>query len=281
MNGRARRILSLVPARNAGSDVSDGSSSDDEVRDVESSPAPSLDSSFEKLDILGSPTSSPNHPKQEVESRAEDLSDVDSETFQVSLTPILNAVFPSPTQCNYDAIPLISSVSSITSVEPSTPIADVTPLVTRGQRKRTGPSVSVNKVKKAVYQKTKLTFPLEESVISTQSWLMGILLDICINNAWLLRRRHDNQINKKRKQDRLKDFRYEIYAGLLKRNRIVPVKDVLSVPEKSKIKKPMAERPLDDVREMKKGKAKLSNSRPRSSAVRIEDNTRPGSAVPR
>ncbi|CAG4962109.1 unnamed protein product [Parnassius apollo] len=158
MNGRARRILSLVPARNAGSDVSDGSSSDDEVRDVESSPAPSLDSSFEKLDILGSPTSSPNHSKQEVESRAEDFSDVDSETFQVSLTPILNAVFPSLTQCNYDAIPLISSVSSITSVEPSTLIADVTPLVTRGQRKRTGPSVSVNKVKRRCIKKLTLRF---------------------------------------------------------------------------------------------------------------------------
>ncbi|CAG4953199.1 unnamed protein product [Parnassius apollo] len=125
MNGRARRILSLISVRNASSDVSVGSSSGDEVRDVESSPAPSLDSSFEKFAILGSATSSPSPSKQEVESRAEDLSNVDPETFQVSLTPILNAVFSSPTQCNYDAISLISSVSSIPSVEPSTPIADV------------------------------------------------------------------------------------------------------------------------------------------------------------
>ncbi|CAG4945126.1 unnamed protein product [Parnassius apollo] len=82
MNGRARRILSLISVRNASSDV--GSSSDDEVRDVESSPAPSLDSSFEKIDILGSANSSPSPSKQEVESRVEDLSNVDPETFQVS-----------------------------------------------------------------------------------------------------------------------------------------------------------------------------------------------------
>ncbi|CAG5044056.1 unnamed protein product [Parnassius apollo] len=202
MNGRARRILTLISVRNASSDVSDGASSDDKVRDVESSAAPSLDSSFEKLEILGSATSSLSPSKQEMESHAEDLSNVDPETFQVSLTPILNAVFSRPTQCSYDAKPLISSILSISSVEPSTPIADVTPL----------------------------------------------LLDIFINNAWRLRRRHDNHINKKRKQDRLKEFRYKIYAGLLKRNRIVPVKDILTVPEKRKIKKPMAERPLDNVR---------------------------------
>lgn len=92
---------------------------------------------------------------------------------------------------------------------------------------------------------------LYRTSIKSHRWYMNIfsqLLDICVNNAWLLRRRHDKQINNKRKQDRLKDFRYEIYAGLLKRDRIVPVKDIESVPEKKKIKKPMAERPVDDVR---------------------------------
>ncbi|KAF9406919.1 hypothetical protein HW555_012897 [Spodoptera exigua] len=82
--------------------------------------------------------------------------------------------------------------------------------------------------------------------IKSHRWYMNIfsqLLDIC-----LLRRRHDKQINKKRKQNRLKDFRYEIYAGLLKRDRTVPVKDIDSVPERQKIKKPNAERPFDDVR---------------------------------
>ncbi|XP_026732881.1 uncharacterized protein LOC113497506 [Trichoplusia ni] len=74
INGRARRILAWIPALNS-----------------------SLDSSFERLDILGSPVLLAN-PVGEVESNA--LSDVEQENTQVPLTPILNAVFLSPTQCN-------------------------------------------------------------------------------------------------------------------------------------------------------------------------------------
>lgn len=87
--------------------------------------------------------------------------------------------------------------------------------------------------------------------IRSHRWYMNIfsqLLDICINNAWLLRRRHDIMTNTTRKQDRLKDFRYEIYSGLLKRGRNVSVKILDAIPDKAKIKKPVSERPCDDVR---------------------------------
>lgn len=46
--------MALAIARNAGSDASDGSSSDDVAKTAESSPAPSLESSFERLNILDS-----------------------------------------------------------------------------------------------------------------------------------------------------------------------------------------------------------------------------------
>ena len=158
MNGRARRILALVPALNANSDASDESSSGDEARTAESSPAPSLESSFERLDILGSPVSPANPSEGEVESNAEALSDVEQENAQVPLTPILNAVFPSPTQCNYDEIPTISSIGSVASVQPATAMATNTPLRTRGQRKRTGPSIAINRVKRRCIKKLNLRF---------------------------------------------------------------------------------------------------------------------------
>ncbi|KAF9417592.1 hypothetical protein HW555_005299 [Spodoptera exigua] len=395
MNGRARRILSLVPAVNANSDASDESSSGDEVRTAESSPAPSLESSFERLDILGSPVSSANHSDDEVDAEA---SYVEQETAQVPLTPVLQAVFPSPTQCNYYAIPSISSINSVASVQPSPTMATNIPLRTRGQRKRTGASVAVNRVKRRCVKKLNLRFrwkkvsfqhradisnhtfedivptdwsPLdyfyhmvtdimentnlysvqetgksikvtEEEVLDflAVNILMGIVVLPSYKDYWkssfrypkiaevmslkrfqqlrrylhftdntqadvtdsvvyfdnyftslellyILRENYgifslgtvrknrlkdaeckmidDKTLQKKgrgaftqvvcnenklsvRKQDRLKDFRYEIYAGLLKRDRTVPVKDIDSVPERQKIKKPNAERPFDDVR---------------------------------
>ncbi|CAH2105118.1 unnamed protein product [Euphydryas editha] len=87
--------------------------------------------------------------------------------------------------------------------------------------------------------------------IKSHRWYMNIfsqLLDICINNAWLLRRRHDRMSQTVRKLDHLKNFRYQVYAGLLRRDRRVSVKEIESVSENKKIKKPVAERPSDDVR---------------------------------
>lgn len=85
--------------------------------------------------------------------------------------------------------------------------------------------------------------------IKSKRWYKNIfsqLLDICINNAWFLRSRHDKQRAFIRKNDHLKSFRYEIYASLLKRDRTL--KNAVSVPEKAKIKTPHVERPGADIR---------------------------------
>lgn len=85
--------------------------------------------------------------------------------------------------------------------------------------------------------------------IKSHRWYINIfsqLLDICVNNAWLLRRRHYEMKGIKNKSDLLKDFRYNIYAELLKKNRPVLVENRETVPKK--IKKPVAARPTDDVR---------------------------------
>lgn len=87
--------------------------------------------------------------------------------------------------------------------------------------------------------------------LKSHRWYLNIfsqIMDICINNAWLLRRRQFEQANVKNNNDRLKDFRYEVYAGLVKGHRHVAVKDVPTVNENKKIKKPVAERPVDAVR---------------------------------
>lgn len=86
--------------------------------------------------------------------------------------------------------------------------------------------------------------------IKSHRWYMNIfsqLLDICINNAWLLRRRHNKMKHTVPLKDGLKKFRYEVYAGLL-RDRTAAVKQTESVSENKKIKKPVAERPPDEVR---------------------------------
>ncbi|CAH4030068.1 unnamed protein product [Pieris brassicae] len=55
MSERARRILSLVPEKNADSNTRDVACSGDEagmIRSAESSPAPSINSSLERLNLL-------------------------------------------------------------------------------------------------------------------------------------------------------------------------------------------------------------------------------------
>lgn len=81
--------MGSVPARNAGSEASDSTSSDDEVKMPESSPAPSLDSSLERLNILDS---------------CGESGDKEEDQIQAALSPVLDAVFPNPTQCNYGAL---------------------------------------------------------------------------------------------------------------------------------------------------------------------------------
>lgn len=88
--------------------------------------------------------------------------------------------------------------------------------------------------------------------MKTHRWYLNIfsqLLDFCINNGWLLRRRHYRSKNIKRKDDHLKHFRYEVYAGLIKSNRQMAKSSVQdSVAEENEIKKPATERPIDAIR---------------------------------
>lgn len=87
--------------------------------------------------------------------------------------------------------------------------------------------------------------------IKAHRWYLNIfsqILDIAINNGWLLRRRHYKVANIKKKDDRLKKFRYEVFAGLIKSNRENNTTTKDAVPDHKKIKKPTAERPMDSVR---------------------------------
>ncbi|KAJ8955054.1 hypothetical protein NQ314_006932 [Rhamnusium bicolor] len=85
----------------------------------------------------------------------------------------------------------------------------------------------------------------------THRWYMGIfsqILDICVNNAWLLFRREATllQITKPTK---LKDFRYYVIERLLLKNkkRGRPSNGDIKCPGK-RIHRPMKARPGDDVR---------------------------------
>ncbi|CAH2105119.1 unnamed protein product [Euphydryas editha] len=142
-SARSRRILALVPSRNAGSDASDSTSSDGEVKTPESSPAPSLDSSIERLNILDS---------------CDESADKEEDQIQAALSPVLDAVFPNPTQCNYDALPSISSIPSLPSVQSSTMQSTSSPVVTRTQRKRSVPTVVARKIKRTCIKKIQLSF---------------------------------------------------------------------------------------------------------------------------
>ncbi|OWR46266.1 hypothetical protein KGM_208263 [Danaus plexippus plexippus] len=66
--------------------------------------------------------------------------------------------------------------------------------------------------------------------------------DMCINNAWLLHRRDG-------KKTSLKDFRFELFDGLSKSNRIGTNQNVTDdIGENLKIHKPVSVRPTDSVR---------------------------------
>lgn len=75
--------------------------------------------------------------------------------------------------------------------------------------------------------------------------LFSQILDICVNNAWLLYRRSTNN---KIKLMPLKEFRYEIYQSLLSFERAVSAKKISSHVLVPLIKNPAAERPIDALR---------------------------------
>ncbi|XP_059061331.1 uncharacterized protein LOC131854216 [Achroia grisella] len=151
MSERARRILSLVPEKNANSDTSDGASSGDEagmIGSAESSPAPSINSSLERLNLL----------QISDDQIGTHVDDIYVDTTDVPLTPILTQVFPNPSESNYDALPSISSLPSLLSNQPiaSTPVR--TPLTRAQKMKRKSPEA----------QNRRKIFSLPKTSISTQ-----------------------------------------------------------------------------------------------------------------
>lgn len=86
---------------------------------------------------------------------------------------------------------------------------------------------------------------LYRTPFKSHRWYLGIfsqLVDMCINNAWLLHRRDG-------KKTSLKDFRFELFDGLSKSNRIGTNQNVTDdIGENLKIHKPVSVRPTDSVR---------------------------------
>lgn len=88
---------------------------------------------------------------------------------------------------------------------------------------------------------------LYRTQMKTRRWYMGIfaqILDISINNGWLLYRRHCAQKNVKKVLS-LKDFRCHIYFSLISKE-VVERSDVAG--PSLKIKKPVKSRPIDEIR---------------------------------
>lgn len=77
--------------------------------------------------------------------------------------------------------------------------------------------------------------------------LFAHMIDIALNNTWLLRRRELRLKNISDKIMPLKDFRHKICEDLTKRNRMGRPKKGVNKPEKT-IKKPTTPRPSEGVR---------------------------------
>lgn len=77
--------------------------------------------------------------------------------------------------------------------------------------------------------------------------LFAHMIDISLNNTWLLRRRELRLKNISDKTMPLKDFRRKIFEDLTKRNRMGRPKKGVNKPEKT-IKKPTTPRPIEGVR---------------------------------
>lgn len=128
----------MIPPAHACSDSSDASSTEElEITNVTSnnhdssdeSSLISVDSALEALNILES----------------SDDENVYNKTINLPLTPILQHVFPSQNEPNYDAIPSISSIPSLGSVQTDQPIIDT--CSTRKRKKAQKKKVISKKVK--------------------------------------------------------------------------------------------------------------------------------------
>lgn len=85
--------------------------------------------------------------------------------------------------------------------------------------------------------------------LKTRRWYLQILaqmIDISLNNAWLLRRRELRLQNIKDKDMTLKGFRYAIYEGLTKESRSRGRERNVNFPVKI-IKTPTVPRPTEEV----------------------------------
>ncbi|KAF9408381.1 hypothetical protein HW555_011918 [Spodoptera exigua] len=83
--------------------------------------------------------------------------------------------------------------------------------------------------------------------LKTRRWYLSIfaqLIDISINNAWLLYRQNKN------KEKSLKEFRLDIFESLVKKGKPVKERSDITgdIKEDRKIKKPVVTRPIEDIR---------------------------------
>ncbi|XP_060806913.1 uncharacterized protein LOC132903249 [Amyelois transitella] len=124
---RGGRILALVPAENAPSDDSERSDVEEEFRvrtplSSFSSPAPSIHSSLERLNILDD--------------------DEHYNSDNVPLTPIFQTVYSSPSlEPNCNKVPVLSDIPSL----PTTPLTPVNPPNPKTRSRRRQPTVPVRK----------------------------------------------------------------------------------------------------------------------------------------
>lgn len=146
LHKRTNRILALVPKERAPSESGNSSDAEDKLESPSllpsnsSSPAPSIASSLERLDLLDSPD----------EDHAEINVQPDDDLYPTPLTPILQNVFPDLSQePNYSNLPSISSLPSL-------------PTPVNIKRRLRGPSVATKKKPKKI-QKFSLKYTWKQS----------------------------------------------------------------------------------------------------------------------
>lgn len=148
---RGGRILALVPAENAPSDDSERSDVEEEFRvrtplSSFSSPAPSIHSSLERLNILDD--------------------DEHYNSDNVPLTPIFQTVYSSPSlEPNCNKVPVLSDIPSL----PTTPLTPVNPPNPKTRSRRRQPTVPVLK-RPRLMKKFTLNYQWKKSRFSTQSY---------------------------------------------------------------------------------------------------------------
>lgn len=96
---------------------------------------------------------------------------------------------------------------------------------------------------------------LYRTKLKTRRWYLNIfsqVIDICVNNAWLLYRRDSTLLDPNKKTMPLKTFRHEIFESLTKKNRTrrsINSRNNFPVPgPQNKIRKIIGNRPNNDIR---------------------------------